>query len=99
MKLEGPGVKPGRIRLEDFLRLGQEMLRVVERVALVLQGSAESQRAGRRPQDIRAAISLDAVEVTHGSPSAIIRFERSDTQLSIPDHCRPEILPQPAVSG
>lgn len=85
MKLEGPDVKPGRIRLEDFLRLGQEMLRAVERVALVLQGSADSQRAGRRPQDIRAAISLDVVEVTHGSPSAVIRFERSDTQLSIPD--------------
>ncbi len=85
MKLEGPDVKPGRIRLEDFLRLGQEMLRAVERVALVLQGSADSQRAGRRPQDIRAAISLDVVEVTHGSPSAVIRFERSDTQLTIPD--------------
>ena len=85
MKLEGPGVKPGRVRLEDFLRLGQEMLRAVERVALVLQGSAESQRAGRRPQDIRAAVSLDVVGVTHGSPSAVIRFERSDTQLSIPD--------------
>ena len=85
MKLEGPGVKPGRVRLEDFLRLGQEMLRAVERVALVLQGSAESQRAGRRPQDIRAAVSLDVVGITHGSPSAVIRFERSDTQLSIPD--------------
>ena len=85
MKLEGPGVKPGRVRLEDFLRLGQEMLRAVERVALVLQGSAESQRAGRRPQDIRAAVSLDVLGVTHGSPSAVIRFERSDAQLSIPD--------------
>jgi len=85
IKLEGPGVKPGRVRLEDFLRLGQEMLRAVERVALVLQGSAESQRAGRRPQDIRAAVSLDVVGVTHGSPSAVIRFERSDTQLAIPD--------------
>src|ERR1700675_4118234 len=85
MKLEGPGVKPGRIRLEDFLRLGQEMRRGVERVSFVLQGSAESRRAGRRPQDIRAAISLDVVEITHGSPSAVIRFERSDTQLSIPD--------------
>jgi hypothetical protein len=85
MKLEGLGVKPGRIRLEDFLRLGQEVLRAVERVALVLQGSAESQRAGRRPQDIRSAVSLDVVEITQGSPSAIIRFERSDAQLSIPD--------------
>lgn len=83
--LEGSGVKPGRVRLEDFLRIGQEILRAVERVSLVLQGSAESQRPGRRPQDIRAAISLDVVEVTHGSPSAVIRFERSDTQLSIPD--------------
>src|SRR3990170_6026857 len=85
MKLEGPGVKPGRVRLEDFLRLGQEMLRAVERVALVLQGSADSQRAGRRPQDIRAAISLDIVEITHGSPSAVIRFDRSNPQLAIPD--------------
>jgi len=85
VKLEGPGVKPGRVRLDDFLRLGQEVLRAVERVALVLQGSAESQRAGRRPQDIRSAISLDIVEVTHGSPSAVIRFERSEPQASIPD--------------
>lgn len=85
IKLEGPDVKPGRIRLEDFLRLGQEMLRAVERVALVLQGSAASQKAGRRPLDVRAAISLDLVEITHGSPSAVIRFERSDSQISIPD--------------
>jgi len=85
VKLEGPDVKSGRIRLEDFLRLGQEMLRAVERVALVLQGSADSQRAGRRPLDIRAAISLDMVEITHGSPSAVVRFERSESQLSIPD--------------
>ncbi len=85
IKVEGPNVKPGRISLEDFLRLGQEMLRAVERVALVLQGSADSQRAGRRPQDIRAAISLDIVEITHGSPSTVIRFDRSNTQLAIPD--------------
>lgn len=85
VKLEGPGVKPGRVRLDDFLRLGQEVLRAVERVSLVLQGSTESQRAGRRPQDIRTSISLDVVEVTHGSPSAVIRFERSEPQVSIPD--------------
>jgi hypothetical protein len=85
MRLEGPAVKPGRIRLEDFLRLGQDVLRGVERVALVLQGRADSQRAGRRPQDIRAAISLDVAEVTRGSPACVIRFERSEPQLSIPE--------------
>jgi len=85
MELEGPEVRPGRVRFEDFVRLGQDMLRAVERVALVLQGSADSQRAGRRPQDNRAAISLDVTAVTHGSPSCIIRFERSNAQLSIPD--------------
>ena len=85
IKLEGPDVKPGRIRLEDFLRLGQEMLRAVERVALVLQGSADSQKVGRRPQDIHAAVSLDLVEITHGSPSAVIRFERSSSQSIMPD--------------
>ena len=84
MKLEGPDIKPGHVRLVDFLRLGQEVMRAVERVALVLQGMADSHHPGRRPQDIRAAISLDVVEVTHGSPSAIIRFERSENQLSIP---------------
>lgn len=85
IKLEGPDVKPGRVRLEDFLRLGQEMLRAVERVALVLQGSADSQKVGRRPQDIHAAVSLDLVEITHGSPSAVIRFERSPSQTIVPD--------------
>lgn len=85
MRLEGPDIKPGRVRLEDLLRLGQEMLRAVERVALVLQGTADSQHPGRRPQDIRAAISLDVVQITHGSPAAVIRFERSDNQISLPD--------------
>jgi hypothetical protein len=84
IKLQGPGVKPGRVRLDDFLRLGQEVLRAVERVALVLQGSGDSQRAGRRPQDLRDAIALDVVEVTHGSPSAVVRFERSQQQVAIP---------------
>jgi hypothetical protein len=84
MKLQGPDVRPGRVRLDDFLRLGQEVLRAVERVGLVLQGSADSQRAGRRPQDLRAAISLDIVEVTHGSPAAVVRFERSQQQMAIP---------------
>jgi hypothetical protein len=85
MRLQGPDVKPGRIKLDDFLRVGQEVMRAVERVGLVLQGSADSQRAGRRPQDLRAAISLDVVEVTHGSPAAVVRFERSQRQLTIPE--------------
>lgn len=84
IKLEGPDVQPGRVRLEDFLRLGREMLRAVERVALVLQGSADSQKAGRRPQDIHAAVALDLVGITHGSPSAVIHFERSAPQSTMP---------------
>lgn len=85
IKLEGPDIRPSRIRLDDLVKLGQEMLRAVERVALVLQGSADSQRAGRRPEDIRASISLDLVQITHGSPSAVLRFDRSVAQHSIPD--------------
>lgn len=84
IKLEGPDVQSSRVRLEDFLRLGQEMLRAVERVALVLQGSADSQKAGRRPQDLHAAVALDLVGITHGSPSAVIQFERSAPQSTMP---------------
>lgn len=85
VKLEGPEIRPSRVRLDDLVRLGQELLRAVERVALVLQGSADSQRAGRRPEDIRAAISLDLVQITHGSPSAVLHFDRSVAQQTHPD--------------
>ncbi len=85
IKLEGPEVKSGSIRLKDFLWLGQEVLRAVERIALVLQGSVDSQKVGRRPHDIHGAVSLDLVEITHVSPSAVIRFERSPSQTVIPD--------------
>ena len=85
IKLEGPEIRHSRIRLDDLVRLGQEMLRTVERVALVLQGSADSLRAGRRPEDIRASISYDLVQFTHGSPSAVLRFDRSFVQHSLPD--------------
>lgn len=85
IKLEGPDVRPSRIRLDDLVKLGQEMSRAIERVALVLQGSADSQRAGRRPEDIRAATSLDLIQITHGSPSAVLRFDRSEPQYSMPE--------------
>ncbi len=85
MKLSGPDIGPGRVRLDDFIRLSIELQRAVETRGPRASGGARTvHRAGRRPLDLRAAISLDLVEVTHGSPTAVVRFERTQSQLLIP---------------
>lgn len=80
IRVEGPDVRASRIRLEDFLHLGKNLMRAVERVALVLAGYGDRGRAGRRPEGIREALSLDLVGFTHGSDAAVALFERCQPQ-------------------
>jgi hypothetical protein len=50
---------------------------------MILLGQAESIRKGPRQKSIREEIELDLVEVTHGSPATVLKFERSLDQQAI----------------
>ena len=83
IRVEGPAVGASRIRLWDFLLLGHEIMRTVQRVAIVLSGHADSRRTGRRPEEIRKELSLDLVGFTHGSQAAVLLFDRTPAPRSI----------------
>ena len=85
VRVEGPKVGAGRMRLADFLELAREVTNAVERVGIVLSNTGRSIRRGARPKDLKKALSLDLVGFTEGSPAVIASFERTDTQMLIED--------------
>jgi hypothetical protein len=80
IRFEGPEVKPGRMRLDDFVQAAHEFSACAKRVALALQQTPSTVK-GRRPEEIVAALSLDIVGFTHGSPAAVAYLERTDGQM------------------
>ena len=80
VRFEGPEIRAGRMKLDDFLQLASEFSSAAKRVALVLQ-NARSTGGGRRSEDLLRSLSLDIVGFTHGSPAAVALFERSEDQL------------------
>ncbi|MSU57492.1 MAG: hypothetical protein EXS35_04810 [Pedosphaera sp.] len=82
IRFEGPGVKPGRMRLDDFIQAAREFSVCAQRVALALQHTP-SASPGRRPTDLHVALSLDLIAFTEGSPAAVAHLERSDGQMAL----------------
>lgn len=82
IRFEGPEVKPGRMRLDDFIQAAHEFSACAKRVALALQQTPSTAK-GRRSDEVVAALALDIVGFTHGSPAAVAHLERSDTQMLI----------------
>jgi hypothetical protein len=82
IRFEGPEVRPGRMRLDDFIQAAREFSACAKRVAMVLQQSPSTAR-GRRPEELVEAVSLDIVGFTRGSPAAVAQFERSENQLGL----------------
>jgi hypothetical protein len=80
IRFEGPEVKPGRMRLDDFIQAAREFSACAKRVALALQQTPSAAK-GRRPDDVVVALSLDIVGFTHGSPAAVAHLERTDGQM------------------
>lgn len=80
IRFEGPEVKPGRMRLDDFIQAAREFSACAKRMALALQQTPSTAK-GRRPEELVAALSLDMVGFTHGSPAAVVHLERTDGQI------------------
>jgi len=85
IRFEGEAVGPCKIPVKHLLCFLTNMNKALHRAARVLMGEAESIRRGPRPHSIAEEVALDLVLLTHGSPSAVLGFERRQKQIALPD--------------
>ena len=85
IRFDGTAVGPGRISVSHLLRFLDGFNKVLQRTARVLRGEANSVREGPAPREIREEVEFDLVQLTHGSPAAIIGLDRSKKNLSFPE--------------
>lgn len=84
IRFDGEAVGPGRIPVTHLLTFLSNMNKALQRTGRVLVGDAESLRRGPHPRGIKEEIALDLVLLTHGSPAAVLGFERRQTDAAFP---------------
>lgn len=82
IRVEGPGVRPGRLALADLMHVGRHLQTAVERIALVLRGGATSLRPGRRPAEVAELCRLDLVGF--GPGSAVLELDLAQPDRPFP---------------
>jgi hypothetical protein len=76
IRFDGREVGPGKIPVSHLLRFLSSLNKALQRTGRVLMGESESMRQGRPPRNIKEEVALDLVLLTHGSPAAVLGFER-----------------------
>jgi hypothetical protein len=84
IRFDGQEVGPGIIPVAHLLRFLSNMNKALQRTGRLLQGDAESLRRGQPPRHIKEDVDLNLVLLTHGSPAAVLGFERRQIALSLP---------------
>lgn len=80
IKFDGEAVGSSKIPVAHLLRFLTNMTKALQRTGRVLAGDAESVRRGPRSRSIKEEVALDLTMLTHGSPAAVLGFERRQTQ-------------------
>lgn len=80
VRVEGPAVAAGRMRLADLAYLGNHLQTAVHRVALVLAGE-KSARPGARPKGVKETCSLVVVAMGEGSFTLGLDLDRDQLML------------------
>lgn len=99
IRFDGKAVGPGRIPVQHLIRFLANLNKVLHRTGMVLLGEAESVRRGRQPRNIKEEMALDLVLLTHGSPAAVLGFERCQTQRSLPGVDFGQEIIEKAIAG
>lgn len=84
IRFDGEAVGPGKIPVTHLLRFLTNMNKALQRTGRVLMGEAESVRRGPQPRSIKEEVALDLVLLTHGSPAAVLGFERRQSEAALP---------------
>ena len=83
VRFDGDAVEPGEIRVSHLLIFLNCLNKALQRTARLLQGDARSVRPGQPPRAIRKAVELSLVSLTHGSPAAVLGFDRMQKNRSL----------------
>lgn len=99
IRFDGEAVGEGRIPVSHLLRFLMNMNKALQRTGCVLAGMAESTRPGAQPRSIKDEVDLDLVLLTHGSPAAVLGFERRKPELTFPVMDRGLDIIEKAMTG
>ena len=99
IRYEGDAIGPGKIAVSHLLSFLSNMTKALQRTGRVLAGEAESVRRGPQPRSIKEEVALDLVLLTHGSPAAVLGFERRQTEPALPEMDLGLEIVEKALSG
>ena len=85
IRFDGKAIGPGKIPVSHLLHFLSSMNKALLRTARLLRGGSGLTRQGRPPRTIVEDVELDLVLLTHGSPTAVLGFEPSQPNRSLPD--------------
>ncbi len=85
IRFDGRAVGPGKIPVPHLLMFLTNLNKALQRTGRVLMGSAESVQRGQPPRNIKEEVALDLVLLTHGSPAAVLGFDRKQTGSRLPN--------------
>ena len=84
IRFDGDAVGPGKIPVSHLLSFLSNLNKALQRIGRFLQGDAYSVHRGQPPHNIKEAVELSLVSLTHGSPAAVLGFERRQKNPSLP---------------
>jgi hypothetical protein len=84
IRFDGESVGPGRISMAHLISFLTNMNKAFLRTGRVLSGESESLSRGSPKRSIKEELTLDLMLLTHGSPSAVLGFERRLSQSALP---------------
>jgi len=99
IRFVGKAVGPGKIPVEHLLRFLANFNKALQRSGMVLTGEGDSLRRGARDKSVKGTLALDLVLLTHGSPAAVLGFERSQMQQDLPGMDFGFVILEKALSG
>lgn len=85
IRFDGKAIGPGKIPVSHLLHFLSSMNKALLRTARLLRGGTGLSRPGRPPRALVQDVELDLVLLTHGSPTAVLGFEPSQPNQSLPD--------------
>ena len=83
VRFEGEAVGASRIPVAHLMKFLDNLTKALVRTGRVLSGESQSVQRGPQPRAVKDEVSLDIVTLTHGSPAAVLGFERHEPQMQI----------------
>lgn len=83
IRFDGKAVGPSKIPVTHLLRFLTSMNKVFLRTGRVMTGGTKNVRRGPQPRSIKEEVALDLVLLTHGSPAAVLGFERQQPETAL----------------